>query len=62
MAGLKEKDVITKLIYNNKSINLTSANTLIEETKKSAGKKIKLFVQRNQQQLTIDLVPRVNPP
>ncbi|EKE15363.1 MAG: hypothetical protein ACD_12C00047G0002 [uncultured bacterium] len=62
MAGLKEKDVITKLIYNNKSINLTSANTLIEETKKSAGKKIKLFIQRNQQQLTIDLVPRVSPP
>ncbi len=62
IAGLQEKDVITKLIFKNNIINLTSANTLIEETKKSAGKNIKLFVQRNNQQLIINLVPRINPP
>ena len=62
VAGLKEKDVISKLILQNNSINLTSANTLIEETKKSAGKSIKLLVQRNDQQLTIVLIPRKNPP
>jgi len=62
VAGLKEKDVISKLILQNNSINLTSSNTLIEETKKSAGKTIKLLVQRNDQQLTIILIPRKNPP
>ncbi len=36
--------------------------TLIEKTKKSAGQNIKLLVQRDNQQLTVDLVPRVNPP
>src|SRR3989339_917667 len=62
VAGLKEKDVISKLILQNNSINLTSSNTLIEETKKSAGKTIKLLVQRNDQQLTIVLIPRKTPP
>ncbi|MFA5770417.1 MAG: RIP metalloprotease RseP [Patescibacteria group bacterium] len=62
MAGLKEKDVITKLVLENNSINLTSADTLIKETKKSAGKNIELSVQRNGKQLTVNLVPRVNPP
>lgn len=62
LSGLQEKDVIKKIIFENNTINLTSANTLIEETKKSAGKNIKLLVQRNEQQLTVDLVPRVNPP
>ena len=34
IAGLQEKDVITKLIFENSSINLTSADILIKETKK----------------------------
>ncbi len=62
IAGLQEKDVITKLIFENSSINLTSADILIKETKKSAGKNIGLSVQRNGKQLTVNLVPRVNPP
>lgn len=65
IAGLKEKDIISKLILPNSPnniISLTSANTLIEETKKSAGQTIKLFIQRNNQNMTIDLIPRKNPP
>lgn len=65
IAGLKEKDVISKLILPNSPnnpISLTSTSTLIEETKKSAGQKIKLLVQRNNQNITIDLIPRINPP
>lgn len=62
LAGLKEKDIITKLIFEKNTVNLTSANTLIEETKKSAGKSIKLLVERNKQQLTLNLTPRINPP
>jgi regulator of sigma E protease len=61
-AGLQEKDIIKKIIFENNTINLTSTNTLIEKTKKSAGKNIRLLVQRSQQEFTIDLVPRINPP
>lgn len=65
IAGLKEKDIISKLILPNSPnnpISLTSANTLIEETKKSAGQIIKLLIQRNNQNMTINLTPRKNPP
>lgn len=61
-SGLQEKDVITKLVSQNNSINLTSANTFINEAKKLAGQNIKLLVLRNNQQLTVNLVPRINPP
>ncbi|MFA6016600.1 MAG: M50 family metallopeptidase [Patescibacteria group bacterium] len=62
IAGLQEKDVITKLMLENKSIDLTSSTMLIDETKKSAGKNIRLLVQRNNRQLTVNLVPRIHPP
>lgn len=62
ISGLEEGDIITKLVNDDKSINLTSASTLIEETRKSGGEKIKLFIKRGQQQLIIDIIPRVNPP
>lgn len=61
-AGLMEKDIVLKLILSDKTINLNSADTLIQETKKSAGKKIKLLVQREKEQLTLDLIPRAKPP
>lgn len=61
-AGLQEKDVIKKIIFENNTVNLTSANTLIEHSKKFAGKNIKLLVERNQKQLTVALVPRIEPP
>jgi len=62
ISGLQERDVIKKMVFENNTVDLTSTNILIEETKKSAGKNIKLLVQRNQQEFTIDLVPRTNPP
>ena len=62
IAGLQKKDLIKKIIFENNTINLTSTNTLIEETKKSSGKKIKLLVERNQKELTVNLIPRINPP
>lgn len=61
-AGLKEGDTIVKLILQNNIINLTSSDILIDKTKKSAGQNIKLLVQRDNKQLTVDLVPRINPP
>lgn len=65
IAGLKEKDVISKLIPPNSSISpipLASSTTLISLTQKYASQKIGLIVQRNNQSLIINLVPRINPP
>ena len=70
IAGLKEKDTILKLIPPSSRrslgegglIPLTSSNSLIILTQKYAGQKISLLVQRNNQQLTINLTPRINPP
>jgi len=65
MAGLKEKDVILKFvppISPMSPIPLTSSTSLITLTQKYAEKNVKLLVQRGHQQLTVDLVPRVNPP
>jgi len=61
-AGLQEKDVIKKIIYSDRTIDLISSTTLIEETKKSSGKNMSLLVQRGQRELAINLVPRINPP
>lgn len=62
ISGLQEKDIITKLILNNNIINLTSANTLIEETKKSAGQTVGLEFKRNDKIHLIKIIPRKNPP
>ena len=65
MAGLKEKDVILKFVPPISPISLiplTSSTSLIALTQKYAGTNIKLLVQRNDQQLTVDLIPRLNPP
>ncbi|KKP61492.1 MAG: Membrane-associated zinc metalloprotease [Candidatus Roizmanbacteria bacterium GW2011_GWA2_34_18] len=65
ISGLKERDTILRLIPKNSkipSISLTSSNSLITLTQKYAGQKISLLVQRNNQQLTINLIPRKNPP
>ena len=61
-AGLKKKDVIFKFVPPISPISLTSSTSLITLTQKYAGKNVKLLVQRGHQQLTVDLVPRVNPP
>ena len=65
IAGLQEKDVILKFVPPISPISLiplTSSTSLITLTQKYAGKNIKLLVQRNNQQLIINLVPRINPP
>jgi len=65
IAGLQEKDVILKFVPPISPISLiplTSSTSLINLTQKYAGKNIKLLVQRNNQQLIINLVPRINPP
>lgn len=65
IAGLQEKDLILKLIPPISPItpiSLTSSTSLITLTQKYAGQKIKLLIQRNNKSMTIDLIPRKNPP
>lgn len=65
MAGLKEKDIISKLILQDPQlpqIPLTSSEDLIAQAKKSAGQEIRLLVQRGNQSLVLKVVPRKNPP
>ncbi|MDO8741689.1 MAG: RIP metalloprotease RseP [Candidatus Roizmanbacteria bacterium] len=62
IAGLKEKDIISKLIGSTSSISLTSTNTFIEETKKSAGQAIGLEIKRDDKTFLTKIVPRKNPP
>lgn len=64
-AGLKEKDVIVKLIPQDSGepqIILTSSNDLIAQTKKLAGQTIELEFKRNDKTYLTYIIPRKNPP
>ncbi len=63
VAGLKEKDIITKLIPQGlPQIALTSSSDLIAQTKKLAGKTIGLEIKRNGKTFLTKIIPRTNPP
>ena len=65
IAGLKEKDVITKLIPQDPrspQIVLTATEDLISQTKKLAGQTIGLEIKRNDKTFLIKIIPRINPP
>ncbi len=57
-AGIKDKDIITKL--NNQSIK--STNNFINLTKKFSGQPITLELLRNNKTLTVTITPRAHPP
>lgn len=58
LAGLKEEDRILRI--NDKQIIKT--DDFIEETKKLRGTQVTLVVDRNGQEFTTSLIPRINPP
>ena len=65
VAGLKEKDVITKLIPQDPQfpqIPLTSSEDLIAQTKKLAGQTVGLEIKRNGKTFLTKIIPRKNPP
>ena len=65
IAGLKEKDVVTKLIPQDPrspQIVLTATEDLISQTKKLAGQTIGLEIKRNDKTFLIKIIPRINPP
>lgn len=61
-AGLRQGQVLTELIKNDKRYRLTSANDLIILTKKFAGSSLTLIVTDKEKSQTITLTPRTNPP
>jgi len=61
-AGLKKGDFIYALEFNQKKFPINSASDLITLTKKYAGKKLTLFVERKAKKITINIIPRKNPP
>lgn len=64
-AGLKEKDIILKLIPQSPStpqIPLTSTTDLINLSQKYAGREIALLIDRNGHHITTKITPRKNPP
>lgn len=63
IAGLKEKDIITKLIPQDlPQIALSSSEDLIAQTKKLAGQTIGLEIKRNGKTFLTKIIPRINPP
>lgn len=63
ISGIKEGDVVSSFISpDNSKIELSSANKLISLTQKYAGNKIELNILRNNKQIRVSIVPRMNPP
>jgi regulator of sigma E protease len=61
-AGLKEKDIISKISYAAQTYPITATTNLTDIAKKFSGQKLLLTVNRNGKQIMIDIVPRTNPP
>jgi len=61
-AGLKKGDYIYAIKVDKQTISINSSSDLINFTKKYAGKKVTLFVERNGKKTTITIIPRKNPP
>ncbi|MDO8609404.1 MAG: M50 family metallopeptidase [bacterium] len=61
-AGLKEKDYITSINVNNKKYEIKATTDLINLSKKFAGENIIFNVSRNNKNISINIIPRKNPP
>ncbi len=61
-AGIKSKDKVIKIIYQNNIHNIKSSQEFIDLTKKYAGKKIILVVKRDNKIINIPVIPRKKPP
>lgn len=61
-AGLKEKDVVKKIVVGDKQYVLQSATDLIDLTKKFSGREMTLSVLRGNKEVSLNITPRKNPP
>jgi len=62
ISQLKAGDYIKGISFNNKIYPINSAPQLVSLTKKFAGKKIVLIIERNKKELKKEIIPRPNPP
>ncbi len=60
-AGLKLGDVITEL-KNEKGIKIDKVKQVQDFTKKHEGEKIKIVIQRGEDEKTLNIIPREDPP
>lgn len=61
-AGIKIGDIILAIKTNDGLFKLTSTEDFIAKTKKNAGKKIILFINRNKKEISLEIIPRLKPP
>lgn len=61
-ANLRPKDAIYALKVDNKSYPIKTSTDLITLTKKYAGEKIVLYVERGHKKIQTTIIPRKNPP
>lgn len=63
-AGLKPNDVISKFLPPDRltPIKLKNSEEFIQLTKKYAGQPVIIFVKREKKEISLKIVPRVNPP
>lgn len=62
IAGLRVLDQIKKLRFENEFVEPEEISQIQQFTKKYAGKEIEVTVLRNNKEIKINLVPRINPP
>ncbi len=62
LAGIVKKDTVQSLQYGQKTYKIESAEDLTCLVGRFAGKKISLGVQRDDKNLTVDVIPRIKPP
>ena len=61
-AGLKKGDVVKQIAINDKQYKLSSATDLINLSKKFSGQELIITVLRENKELSLNIIPRINPP
>ncbi len=61
-AGIKKNDIIKALVIDHQVFDLKKSEELVNLTKKYAGKEIKLVLVRETKEITVEIIPRKNPP
>lgn len=61
-AGVKEKDVVTKILKNGEKYEIVKSSDLIDYSKRFAGQTITFEILRNDKTIRVSIEPRKNPP
>lgn len=61
-AGLESSDILVQATVDKKTIQIKDTQTLIDLTKKYAGRPVTYTVERSDKQFKVDIIPREKPP